>query len=83
MQFLSKFWPNHLPQKMEVFRDKYEHHWVIEMTDEGIKEAEKYFNNFFKNNEGDFFICNSKEAKKSYVTQVCFCKCDRKISGFK
>ena len=37
MQFLSKFWPNHLPKKMEVFRDKYEHHWVIEMTDEGIK----------------------------------------------
>ena len=52
---------------MEVFRDKYEHHWVIEMTDEGIKEAEKYFNNFFKNNEGDFFICNSKEAKKAML----------------
>ena len=67
MQFLSKFWPNHLPKKMEVFRDKYEHHWVIEMTDEGIKEAEKYFNNFFKNNEGDFFICNSKEAKKAML----------------
>ena len=67
MQFLSKFWPNHLPKKMEVYRDKYEHHWVIEMTDEGIKEAEKYFNNFFKNNEGDFFICNSKEAKKAML----------------
>ena len=67
MQFLSKFWPNHLPKKMEVYRDNYEHHWVIEMTDEGIKEAEKYFNNFFKNNEGDFFICNSKEAKKAML----------------
>ena len=67
MQFLSKFWPNHLPKKMEIYRDKYEHHWVIEMTDEGIKEAEKYFNNFFENNEGDFFICNSKEAKKAML----------------
>ena len=67
MQFLSKFWPNHLPKKMEIYRDRYEHHWVIEMTDEGIKEAEKYFNNFFKNNEGDFFICNSKEAKKAML----------------
>ena len=67
MQFLSKFWPNHLPKKMEIYRDKYEHHWIIEMTDEGIKEAEKYFNDFFKNNEGDFFICNSKEAKKAML----------------
>ena len=67
MQFLSKFWPNHLPKKMEVYRDNYEHHWVIEMTDEGIKEAEKYFNDFFKKNEGGFFICNSKEAKKAML----------------
>ena len=67
MQFLSKFWPNHLPKKMEIYRDRYEHHWVIEMTDEGIKEAEKYFNDFFKKNEGDFFICNSKEAKKAML----------------
>jgi len=67
MQFLSKFWPNHLPKKMEIYRDKYEHHWVIEMTDEGIKEAEKYFNDFFKKNEGGFFICNSKEAKKAML----------------
>ena len=67
MQFLSKFWPNHLPKKMEVYRDNYEHHWVIEMTDDGIKEAEKYFNDFFKKNEGGFFICNSKEAKKAML----------------
>ena len=26
MQFLSNFWPNHLPKKMEEFRDSYEHH---------------------------------------------------------
>ena len=30
MQFLSRFWPNHLPKKMEEFRDSYEHHWIIE-----------------------------------------------------
>ena len=34
MQFLSKLWPNHLPKRMEQFRDKYEHHWVIEMSDD-------------------------------------------------
>ena len=65
MQFLSNFWPNHLPKNMEKFRDLYEHHWVIEMSDDGIQEAKKYFNEFFKNNDGDYFTCNDYEAKKA------------------
>ena len=65
MQFLSSFWPNHLPENMEKFRNLYEHHWVIEMSDDGIEEAERYFNEFFKNNDGDYFICNDFEAKKA------------------
>ena len=65
MQFLSNFWPNHLPKRMEKFRDLFEHHWVIEMSDDGIDEAENYFKKFFKNNEGNYFICNEYEAKKA------------------
>ena len=65
MQFLSNFWPNHLPENMEKFRNLYEHHWVIEMSDDGIEEAKRYFNEFFKNNDGDYFICNDFEAKKA------------------
>ncbi len=65
MQFLSNFWPNHLPKRMENFRDLYEHHWVIEMSDEGIVEAEKYFSEVFKNQDGDYFICNEFESKKA------------------
>ena len=65
MQFLSNFWPNHLPKRMENFRDLYEHHWVIEMSDEGIVEAEKYFSEIFKNLDGDYFICNEFESKKA------------------
>ena len=65
MQFLSNFWPNHLPKRMENFRDLYEHHWVIEMSDEGIVEAEKYFSEIFKNQDGGYFICNEYESKKA------------------
>ena len=65
MQFLSNFWPNHLPKRMEKFRDLFEHHWVIEMSDDGIEEAENYFKKFFKDNEGDYFICDEYEAKKA------------------
>ena len=67
MQFLSKITFNHLPLRMEDYRDKYEHHWIIETSDEGIEEAKEYFDNFFQKNEGDFFECNEKEANKAIL----------------
>ena len=67
MQFLSKIRFNHLPHRMENYRDKYEHHWIIETSDEGIEEAKEYFDNFFQKNEGNFFECNEKEAKKAIL----------------
>jgi D-lactate dehydrogenase len=80
LQFLSLFWPNHLPKKMESFRDQYEHLWIIEMTDNGIDEAEAYFKTFFNENDGSYFKCNNNEAKKA---QICFCRCIWKISVIK
>ena len=67
MQFFSTLLPNHLPKRMENFRNSYEHHWIIEMGDEGIDEAKKYFTKFFKDNNGDFFECTEKEAKKAQL----------------
>ena len=65
MQFLSLFFPNHLPKRMEQFRERFEHHWIVEMSDEGIDEAREYFDIFFKDYDGDFFECNEKEGKKA------------------
>ena len=65
MQFLSLFFPNHLPKRMEQFRERFEHHWIVEMSDEGIDEAREYFDRFFKDYDGDFFECNEKEGKKA------------------
>ena len=67
MQFFSTLLPNHLPKRMENFRNLYEHHWIIEMGDDGIYEAKKYFSTFFKDNDGDFFECSNKEAKKAQL----------------
>ena len=65
MQFLSLLFPNHLPKRMEQFRDRFEHHWIIEMSDEGINEARKYFKQFFIEHDGDFFECGKKEGQKA------------------
>ena len=67
MQFLGKLYPTHLPKKMENFRDLYEHHWIVEMSDAGIEEARTYFNDFFNENEGGFFECSEKEGNKAIL----------------
>ena len=67
MQFFSNFLPNHLPKRIENFRNLYDHHWIIEMSDEGIDEANKYFTEFFKENNGDFFKCSDKEGNKAIL----------------
>ena len=67
MQFLSYCWPNHLPKKMDEFRDLYEHHWIIQMSDDGIEEADKFFKDFFKVNDGAYFKCNPNESKKAML----------------
>ena len=67
MQFISSFWPNHLPKRMEEYREKYEHHWIIEMSDKGVDEAKKYFNEFFNKHEGSFFECTKKEGEKALL----------------
>ena len=67
LQFLSYLLPNHLPYRMEQYRNKYEHHWIIEMSDDGILEAKTFFNHFFQKNEGDFFECDQREAEKAIL----------------
>lgn len=67
MQFLGKLFLNHLPKKMENFRDLYEHHWIVEMSDAGIEEARNYFTDFFNENEGDFFECSEREGQKAIL----------------
>ena len=37
------------------------------MSDEGIDEANNYFINFFKENNGDFFKCSDKEGNKAIL----------------
>ena len=67
MQFLSHCWPNHLPRRMEAYRDRFEHHWVIEMADDGVEEARTYFEKLFRTEDGDFFECTPKEAKRAML----------------
>ncbi|AEF54352.1 D-lactate dehydrogenase [Marinomonas posidonica] len=67
MQYLSQLWPNHLPKRMEDFREQYEHHWIVETANDGVDEAQAYLSEFFKHNEGDYFECTEREADQAIL----------------
>ncbi len=67
MQYLSYLWPNHLPKRMEDFREKYQHHWILEMSNDGVDEAKSYLDEFFEKNEGSYFECTKDEGEKAIL----------------
>ncbi|MCI1676953.1 MAG: D-lactate dehydrogenase [Ewingella americana] len=67
MQCISKALPNHLPPRMKKYRDRYEHHLLLKMSGDGIAEAQSFLAEFFKQHEGDFFVCTDEEGKKAFL----------------
>jgi D-lactate dehydrogenase len=62
LQFVSRIWPDVLPEKMLEWRDKYEHHLILKVHNGGIKEAENYLQEFFSGSQGGYFPCTEREA---------------------
>ncbi len=63
MQGLSRIWPNPLPKRMEAFRQRFEHHLILKMADDGVAEAEAYLAANLKGDAGDWFACTPREGK--------------------
>lgn len=63
MQVLAKIWPSVLPERMTRYRQDYEHHLILKMSDEGIDEAGAFLKDFFASRSGDYFECDTTEGK--------------------
>ena len=70
MQFLSRFFPQHIPPRLLQYREDYEHHLILKMSNEGIAEAEVFLSDFFANSStGNFIVCDQNEAKRAYLNR--------------
>lgn len=67
MQWASRWFPQHLPRRMLAYRDKYEHHLLLKVADDGIAQARTYLQSLFPTAEGDFFECTSQEGAKAFL----------------
>ncbi|WP_264480577.1 D-lactate dehydrogenase [Psychrobacter sp. I-STPA6b] len=69
MQMFSHFLPQHLPKSMQDYRNRYQHHLILKMGGEGIKEAQDFLQSYFADNtkDGGFFVCNETEAQAAML----------------
>lgn len=67
LQFVTNLLPSHLPKIMCTFRDQYEHHVILKVTDDSIEETHAFLQTFFQENAGSYHVCNAKEGKAALL----------------
>lgn len=61
MQGLSRIWPTVLPGRTETLRDRYAHHLILKMRDDGVAEA--YLDTHLTGPESGWFARTPREGK--------------------
>jgi len=63
--------PEHLPQRMLDFRQRYEHHLLLRVANNEVDSTRKLLHSYFKQNgeepHGDFFECDAEEGRKAFL----------------
>jgi D-lactate dehydrogenase len=68
LYYFSKLFPQQLPKRLLQTRDKYKHHLILSMSDEGIQEAKAYLEkNWSEDSDGGFFACTQEEGDKALL----------------
>lgn len=66
-QAAAKLMPQHLPARMNAFRDRYEHHLLLRMGSAGIAEARDYLSTLLPSASGAMFECTPEEGKAAFL----------------
>jgi D-lactate dehydrogenase (quinone) len=66
-QGAAKLAPQHLPARMNAFRDRFEHHLLLKMGGTGITEARALLASIFPSETGDVFECTAEEGKAAFL----------------
>ncbi|MCI1002292.1 D-lactate dehydrogenase [Ochrobactrum sp. C6C9] len=69
LQFVTGLLPDHLPTRLNSFRDGYEHHLLLKMGNEGIDEARRYLAERFPTSHGNYFECTDEEGKAAFLNR--------------
>ena len=68
LQLITKFMPNHLPERMNQFRDQYEHHLILRIENQDVEQVQQFLSDYFvQRTTGNFFHCTDEEGRKAFL----------------
>jgi uncharacterized membrane protein YoaK (UPF0700 family)/FAD/FMN-containing dehydrogenase len=67
MYLSTKLFPKYLPKRLCDYRNRFEHHLMLKMADDGIDEARSYLSSIFPSEQGACFECTPKEGEKAFL----------------
>ncbi|QLF94129.1 D-lactate dehydrogenase [Pseudomonas sp. ABC1] len=60
--------PSHLPQRMRDYRDRYEHHLLVRVSNDTLEATRAFLGEYFGNStSGAFFECDAEEGRKAFL----------------
>ena len=66
-QVIGSWFPNHLPERMEDYRARYEHHLMLKVCGEGVEEARRYLAHALDDDDAAAFECSDDESAKAFL----------------
>lgn len=66
VQFATGLFPEHLPKRMNAYRDRFEHHLMLKMAGPGVEEARRYLAALAAS-DGEAFECTKDEGDKAFL----------------
>ncbi|MBD8556023.1 D-lactate dehydrogenase [Rhizobium sp. CFBP 8762] len=69
LQVFTGLLPNHLPERLNEYRDRYEHHLLLKMGNDGVQEARDYLAARFPSAQGAYFECTVAEGQAAFLNR--------------
>ncbi|RIA19879.1 D-lactate dehydrogenase [Ectopseudomonas oleovorans] len=68
IQALMNLLPSHLPPRMREYRDRFEHHLLVRVSNDTLEQTRSFLSEYFANStSGAYFECDAEEGRKAFL----------------
>ena len=68
IQALMNLLPSHLPARMREYRDRFEHHLLVRVSNDTLEQTRAFLSDYFASStSGAYFECDAEEGRKAFL----------------
>ncbi|WP_395505374.1 D-lactate dehydrogenase [Ectopseudomonas hydrolytica] len=68
IQALMNLLPSHLPARMREYRDRFEHHLLVRVSNDTLEQTRTFLTEYFTGSaSGAYFECDAEEGRKAFL----------------